>query len=336
MKEKNVVDYYVLFNKLKNIVRTGWTDWHVKRERVESIAEHIYGVQMLAMIINSEYKYDIDIMKVMFMLAIHEIGEIKIGDLTMFQISKEEKIKIERKAVSDILANLMDKDMIEALFLEFDERKTKEAQFAHMCDKLECDLQCRIYDEEGCVDLNHQEDNKSFYHSDVQDLFNQGLSWSEIWLKFWQQKAGYDDNFMRISKYAESNKIINDNYKIIKADYQKYIELNGLLQSDKPLVLAIKDNKADYYYIEKNNKIIEDFAIYKDNNLLTLDINKFNDKQFIDIIFQEIKKDYNSIIIYIPIEMIELVEIIKNNYKCTCENVCQKEYEYMKITLVLL
>ena len=44
-----------------------------------------------------EYQYDIDVMKVIFMLAIHELGETVIGDLTMFQISKEEKEKIKNR-----------------------------------------------------------------------------------------------------------------------------------------------------------------------------------------------------------------------------------------------
>ena len=45
-REENVVNYYVLCNKLKNVIRTGWVDWNVKRERIESVAEHIYGVLM--------------------------------------------------------------------------------------------------------------------------------------------------------------------------------------------------------------------------------------------------------------------------------------------------
>jgi len=72
-KEKKVIDYYVLCNKLKNIIRTGRKDWNVQRERIESVAEHIFGVQMLAIAMKSEYKYDIDIMKVIFMIAIHEL-----------------------------------------------------------------------------------------------------------------------------------------------------------------------------------------------------------------------------------------------------------------------
>ena len=89
-KEENVIKYYVMCNKLKNVIRTGCKIWNVERERVESVAEHIFGVQMLAIAMKSEYEYDIDIMKVVFMLAVHELGEIVIGDLTMFEISKEE------------------------------------------------------------------------------------------------------------------------------------------------------------------------------------------------------------------------------------------------------
>ena len=92
-KEENVIKYYVLCNKLKNVIRTGWKDWKVQRDRIESVAEHIFGVQMLAIAMKSEFEYDIDIMKVIYMLAIHELGETVIGDLTQFQIDKDEKEK---------------------------------------------------------------------------------------------------------------------------------------------------------------------------------------------------------------------------------------------------
>lgn len=55
-KAENVVKYYVLCNKLKDVIRTGWKRWSVKRKRLESVAEHIYGVQMLAIAMHSEYQ----------------------------------------------------------------------------------------------------------------------------------------------------------------------------------------------------------------------------------------------------------------------------------------
>ena len=206
-KEENVVNYYVICNKLKNIIRTGWKDWNVKKERLESVAEHIFGTQMLAIAMKSEYQYDVDIMKVIFMLAIHELGETIIGDLTQFQISKEEKIKIEHDAVKEILSNLLEKKQIEELFLEFDSHKTKEAIFAYQCDKLECDLQSKLYDEEGCVDLNHQESNKTMDNKLVKQLLQEKNSWSEMWLKFGQSIYPYDDNFIAVSNYALNNNI---------------------------------------------------------------------------------------------------------------------------------
>ena len=206
-KEQNVVNFYRLCNKLKDVVRTGWKDWKVNRDRVESIAEHIYGVQMLAIAMKSEYQYDIDMEKVIYMLAIHELGETIIGDLTQFQISKEEKEKMEHEAVHDILSTLIDGETIEALFLEFDSHKTPESLFAYQCDKLECDLQCKLYDQEGCVDLNHQEDNKTAEDKNVKELLDAGASWSEMWMTFGQNKYPYDKHFMAVSEYAKNNQV---------------------------------------------------------------------------------------------------------------------------------
>ena len=208
-KAESVIKYYVLCNKLKNVIRTGWKDWNVKKERLESVAEHIYGVQMLAIAMKSEYQYDIDIQKVILMLAIHELEEIYIGDLTLFQISKEEKEKLGHTAIIKVLDGLLDKDKIIDLILEFDERKTKEALFAYQCDKLECDIQSKLYDEEGCVDLNNQSGNKSYENDSVQKLLQEGKSWSEMWILFGQERYNYDENFTSVSNYVKNNHIRN-------------------------------------------------------------------------------------------------------------------------------
>lgn len=206
-KEQNVINYYVLCNKLKDVIRTGWINWNVQRERIESIAEHIFGVQMLAIAMKSEYQYDVDIIKVIFMLAIHELGETIIGDLTQFQISKKEKEKLEHEAVHNILSSLIDGEQIEKLFLEFDSHKTPEALFAYQCDKLECDLQSKLYDEENCVDLKKQNSNHSLKNEKVQKLLKSETSWSTMWLKFGQQLYSYDNNFKAVSNYAMANNI---------------------------------------------------------------------------------------------------------------------------------
>lgn len=162
---------------------------------------------MLAIAMKSEYQYDIDIMKVIYMLAIHELGETIIGDLTQFQIDKKEKEKIEHEAVHNILSSLLDGEQIEALFLEFDAHETPEAMFAYQCDKLECDIQSKLYDQEGCVDLEHQEGNATANNEFVKKLLENGQSWSDMWLEFGQRKYPYDENFMSVSHYVKDNSI---------------------------------------------------------------------------------------------------------------------------------
>lgn len=207
MKEKNVIDFYVLCNKLKDIVRTGWKNWNVKRERVESIAEHIYGTQMLAIAMWSEYKYEIDLMKVLSMLAIHELEETKIGDLTIFEIDKKSKNEMGHKAVEEILGNLLQGAKIKDLIFEFDERKTNEAQFAYFCDKLEADIQCKLYDEQNCVDITKNNSNDAYNNDYVKTILKEEGSWSSAWLRFGQECYGYDEHFKSVSDYVKDNVI---------------------------------------------------------------------------------------------------------------------------------
>lgn len=206
-KEKSVIEFYVLCNKLKDVIRTGWKDWGVKRFRVESVAEHIYGVQMLAISMWSQFGYEIDIKKVITMLAVHELEEVIIGDLTQFQIDKASKDKLGHEAINKMLSGLVSGEEIERLILEFDERATSEAKFAYQCDKLECDIQCKLYDEEKCVNLSMQENNTTARDESVQKLLREGKSWSEMWLRFGQDRYPYDDNFLAVSNYVIDNDI---------------------------------------------------------------------------------------------------------------------------------
>ncbi len=95
-KIKDLIKFYTLCNKLKDIIRKGPKVWNANRVRIESVAEHVYGVQMLAISIYYQLNYKLDINKVIYMLAVHELEEIEIGDLAFFEISKEEE-RIKRK-----------------------------------------------------------------------------------------------------------------------------------------------------------------------------------------------------------------------------------------------
>lgn len=205
-KPQNILTYYAICNKLKDTIRTGWKKWNVKKMRLESVAEHVYGTQMLALAMYSEYHYDIDILKVIFMLAIHEIGEATIGDFTPFDISREEKERLEHEAVHKVLSGLIKRDVIEKYFLEFDAHETPEAKFAYQCDKLEAELQCKIYDEGNYVDLRDLPHNEVTDNAGVQELI-QKYPWSKAYTIFARKLVDYDKNFLEVSEYAVNHQI---------------------------------------------------------------------------------------------------------------------------------
>ena len=133
-KIRKLMRFYLLATKLKYKIRAGWDKdgWNVLAERIESIAEHVYGACILAISIDSEFDMNIDIERVVKMLVLHEIGETDIGDITPFDgVSESEKNNMEHAAWKNLLNGLIKEEEYYDLLIEFDERKTSDAKFAY-------------------------------------------------------------------------------------------------------------------------------------------------------------------------------------------------------------
>lgn len=195
--------------ELKDKIRSGWKIWHIERERAESIAEHIYGTCILAIAIDSEFDLKINLEKVVMMLVLHEIEEIEIGDLTPFdEITKEEKRKIGKKAVENILKNLNKKIKYIELIEEFEKMETKESIFAKMCDKLEADIQCKMYTEEKSLDINNKENEKLLKHKSVEELYQKGAKTiAELFIESDRSMLA-DTVFEKIADFVKENNIL--------------------------------------------------------------------------------------------------------------------------------
>ena len=208
-KLKNSMRFYMLATQLKYKIRSGWdkSHWNVSKDRVESIAEHVYGTCILALSIDSEFKTNLDINKVIKMLVLHELGEVIIGDITPFDnITPEEKMKKEHEAMREVIGDLVNQEEFLSLLFEFDEKKTKEAVFAHHCDKLEADIQAKVYQDMGCQhQLDEQEDNVVFKSNKVQQMVKDGAQTAfDIWYE-WDKSLYYDDeDFARLLDYVRT------------------------------------------------------------------------------------------------------------------------------------
>lgn len=208
MKEKNILKFYLLATTLKEKVRSGLILWKVNKERLESVAEHIYGTCILAISIDSEYELDINLDKVLKMLVLHELEEVIIGDLTPFDnVTREEKLKSGKEAVSKILKDLVKKEEYELLLDEFNAHITNESIFAYMCDKLECDIWIKLYEDLGYNNI--QEKNlKPLENRKIKELMNNGSNTiADIFIEY--DKDIYKDNeiFLNILDYVKKNNL---------------------------------------------------------------------------------------------------------------------------------
>ena len=209
-KIKEAMRFYLLATKLKYKIRSAWDEkhWNVTSERVESIAEHVYGTCILAISMSSQFDFDIDLNKVLKMLAIHEIGEVLIGDITPFDnITEEQKAEIEHTAMQKVLGGLATKDELYALLLEFDEHKTNESKFAFLCDKMEADLQAKVYQDMGYQrSLDDQEGNVVFNNPKTNEMINNGAQTAfDIWYDYDIKRYKNDPIFEKTLKHIKNN-----------------------------------------------------------------------------------------------------------------------------------
>ena len=208
-KIQKLIQFYLLATSLKDKIRTGWKIWNIDRQRVESVAEHIYGTCILAIAIDSEFDLEIDIYKVVMMLVLHEIEEVKIGDLTPFdKITQEEKRKIGKQAVEEVLAPLTKGINYIELIEEFEKLETKEAKFAKMCDKLEADIQAKIYCEENAIKMNDDKNANLLQDERIKGLIDKGAkSVADLYIEY-DRPVFTEEIVEHIADYIKNNNLL--------------------------------------------------------------------------------------------------------------------------------
>jgi putative hydrolase of HD superfamily len=144
------IQFYFQINQLKSLYRQGWLQRGLPAERVESVAEHVFSMALLGLILCRERFPELDAGRVVCMTLIHELGEIYTGDLTPQDgVSEAEKHHRERASLEAVLANLTDGTEFRSLWLEFEAGQTPEARFVRQLDRLEMGLQALVYHLEG-------------------------------------------------------------------------------------------------------------------------------------------------------------------------------------------
>lgn len=136
-KLERQIEFIIEVDKLKNIYRQNYI---ADKSRKENDAEHSWHLAIMALLLaeHSAHK-DIDILKVMRMVLIHDIVEIDAGDTFLYDdVGNGDKRIREEKAAEKIFGILPkeQKDELIGLWEEFEARESPESQFAASLDGL--------------------------------------------------------------------------------------------------------------------------------------------------------------------------------------------------------
>jgi len=162
---------YFEFCHLKQLYRQGWLLRGVPVEHCESVAEHSFGVAVLAMLLAERHEPPLDLLKLLRMALIHDFGEVYAGDIVPgAKISASEKHHLERASVERIFGNLPDGEPYIQIWEEFETGDTPEARLIRQLDKLEMALQASVYEHQDLANL------RDFYRSAGEGISDPALN----------------------------------------------------------------------------------------------------------------------------------------------------------------
>lgn len=124
-------------DKEKNIFRQTYL---ADGMRKENDVEHAWHMALFVMVLSEYANEDIDVLKTMKIVLIHDLIEIYAGDTYAYDSKGNESKRGRELAAADRLFNILPKDQAEefrALWDEFEENITPEARFANTMDKIQ-------------------------------------------------------------------------------------------------------------------------------------------------------------------------------------------------------
>lgn len=109
-------------------------------KRKENDAEHAWHAALMTILLSEYANEEIDVLKTVTMLLIHDIVEIDAGDTYAYDTEAKKTQRQREEACAERIYGMLPKDqmeMLRALWEEFEACETPEAKFARVMDNLQ-------------------------------------------------------------------------------------------------------------------------------------------------------------------------------------------------------
>ena len=239
--------YFLTYDMLGDLKRSGPVQWKVNRYRTEDVKDHTLDLIVMIKLIKPYLPNNIDLSKMIDYALFHDNEESITGDITGFEgVSKEEKERVNKIAMNYLINSYKGIMNIENSIEGYEGKKDIEAKIVYMLDKMSSCIPFLKYDYEHEVDMDNPEIIDSLRNNPgVVKLKEQGLSLGEIFYVWHLRKVNFSDEELV-------------KYNITKETADSIIETIKTFM--KSIVIQVK----------QLNQIVDDFPkeamIYRDIN----------------------------------------------------------------------
>ena len=174
---KQQIAFLMEIDKVKNIFRQTYL---ADGKRKENDAEHSWHLAIAAFLLKEYVAEDVDVMKVMIMVLIHDLVEIDAGDTYAYDAEGAKTKRAREVAAADRIFGMLPEDQggyFRVLWDEFEAYESDDAKFAHLLDNFQPLL------------LNHESNGKSWteHHVKKSQIYKRNEKIEETSPEVWER-----------------------------------------------------------------------------------------------------------------------------------------------------
>lgn len=131
---------FAFFREIDKEKKIGRQTYLTGADRKENDAEHAWHMAIMAILLNEYANEEIDVLKTVTMLLIHDLVEIDAGDTYAYDEEGKKTKKEREERAAERIYGLLPQDQQEKLrrlWEEFEAWETPEAKFAHAMDNIQ-------------------------------------------------------------------------------------------------------------------------------------------------------------------------------------------------------
>ena len=173
---KQQIAFLMEIDKVKNIFRQTYL---ADGKRKENDAEHSWHLAIAAFLLKEYVAEDVDVMKVMIMVLIHDLVEIDAGDTYAYDAEGAKTKRAREVVAADRIFGMLPEDQggyFRELWDEFEAYESDDAKFAHLLDNFQPLL------------LNHESNGKSWteHHVKKSQIYKRNEKIKETSPEVWE------------------------------------------------------------------------------------------------------------------------------------------------------